>query len=102
MNIWMVRFAPYGGPMLHDLFFRSENAARKVRAEALAAKETVVLKDDFGIELAIDPSRCAISLTNSESSAAFTAALNTSNQQAAQAYHLPTGPRNFEPGSSLQ
>src|SRR3990167_9790217 len=103
MNIWILRFAPYGGPMPHDLFFRSESAARKARAEAFASKETVVLKDDFGIELALEPGRCAIMLTNCESSAAFTAALNAANGDAARTYNLMPGQmRRVDPGSSLQ
>jgi hypothetical protein len=87
MKLWILRFVPYegGGPI--DGYFRTEESARRVFEGGKGIKS--VFTDDFGIEVRVDTSRCACVLTNTEASAAFTAALQSANQSAAQAYGIP-------------
>ena len=89
MNIWILKFLPYQGSLCHALFFRTLDGAKKVRSEALAAQGVAILKDDFNIEMAVDPAMCVIMLTNCESGAAFMSALNTANAHAGKIYGLP-------------
>ena len=100
MNIWMVRFIPYEGSNFHQLMFRSEEKAQQVFVEATKATGPMMLRDDFGIELWVDPSRCALILTNAHASAAFSAAVNTANEYAMRAFNLPRAA--IAPGSSMQ
>ena len=97
MKLWIVRFVMYGGAHSIDGYFRSEQAARDVY-EAKAGH--VRFCDDFGIEATVDTRQCAILLTNTESSAAFQAALSSANAAAARTYGLsaPT----FAKGSTVQ
>jgi len=89
MNLWILKFLPYEGSLCHALFFKTAEAAKKIRSEALESKGVILLKDDFNIEMAIDPAKCVIMLTNCESGAGFMAALNTANAYAGKAYGLP-------------
>lgn len=100
VNIWIVRFVPYDGPNHHQLTFRTEATARKAFADAVNGTRAMMLKDDFAIELWVDPSRCALVLTNTHASAAFMAAVNSANEHAMRAYNLPRAA--MTPGSSMQ
>ena len=100
MNAWLLRFVPVNGSIPLDLVFNSLDGARKARAVALSADDTVVLKSDTGVELAINPQHYTIVLTDAESSARSAAILDHANSDAARVYHLPM--KSFDPGSSLQ
>lgn len=94
MNIWILVFAPYEGGVHHQLMFRSEGAAKTTMTKAVEAKTAVHLKDDFGVELIVEPKRCAIILTNAQASAAFTSALTAANREAGATYNLPLAALN--------
>ena len=92
MNLWILKFLPYEGALCHALFFRTAEAAKKIRDDAIGtigSSPIRTFKDDFGIELSVDPEKCVVMLTNCESGAGFMAALNTANAYAGKAYGLP-------------
>lgn len=80
--------------------FRTEAPAKKVFSDAMGVNGPALFKDDFGIELWVDPRRCALILTNAHASAAFSVALNSANESAMRAYNLPSGA--MAKGSSMQ
>jgi len=90
MTIYIVRFISYGGGPAIDGYFRTEAAARKVYEQSGAALPSKYanaefqFKDDFGIEIAVQPGKCVRIFTNTKDAAAFSVALNEANRTASQ------------------
>ncbi len=100
MTIWLVRFLPYDGPGVHQLTFRSEDAAQAALEAAITnAEEPGVdgYEDDFGVEIFVRTSKCAIVLTSTEMAAASQAALEAAGQEGLRTYGLAGA---FDPGST--
>lgn len=98
MKIWIVRFISYEGPAIIEGYFRSEKAARKIYKCGLD-NPRIEFKDDFGVQVNVDPIKCACILTNTEASAAFSAAVTTANDDAAKTYGFTA---KMDPGSTIQ
>ena len=98
MKLWIVKFVPYEGPLIIEGYFRDEGRANVIFQKKISdGLQTFV--DDFGVKIKVDRSRCAVVFTNSESSAAFTAAVTTANADAASVYGYAT---KLDPGSTIQ
>ena len=89
VNIWILKFIPYEGPSCHSLFFKTRDTAIAVRAAAMTVDGARTFRDDFGLELSLDTSKCAIVLTDCDTSAAFAAAVINANRHAEKKYGLP-------------
>lgn len=102
--VWIVKFCPLDGAIMHDLTFRTEARAREVYRSATDAPDGGLIprhyRDDFNIELCIDPTKCAILMADMASLIAQQHAADIARKsamqkigvaQAAGQGHMPQG-----------
>lgn len=83
MTVWLLRFVPYnGGSPVDACFSSAESASKQWNNLVVAMPGDKIIVDDFGLRVRIDPSKGALILTDTETSAKSVAALDNANKDA--------------------